>query len=589
MRSSSFVAFAILALVATLVVFPFFSRGIASGHDFQFHAASWLDVASQWKQGVLYPRWSQWANWGYGEPRFIFYPPASWMLGAALGLILPWKAVPGAFVWLAVMFSGMTMFFFARRWLPPRTATLAAVLFAANPYTLVVIYLRSDFAELLASSLLPLLVMYVSRAVESSHLSKGESLASSLKHVSASGAASSLAAVFAAVWLCNAPAGVLATYTLCILVAALAMLSHSKRPLVIGAWAMALGFLVAGFFIVPAAFEQRWVNISQAFSSGLRPEDNFLFTRTGDPEHNSFNFVVSAIAVGMLALSGIAAIALARLDKTAPAEARQDQHPEERAFAVYWPLVALLIAATLLLLPIATPIWRWLPQLRFLQFPWRWLGPLGIPFAYFLAAATGRARARHLWQILMLAGLIGSGIFLVHRAWWSSDDLQVLRDAVANGDGFEGTDEYDPLDDDHSDLHKGAPQVALLTSRSFTGLAKSETVPRISIERWASEEKIIHVENSEPAQIALRLLNYPAWRIEVNARVVQPAATRDTAQMKILIPVGDNRVRVRLVRTIDRTIGAALSAIGISALLLLRGWNKKKRMRGVFQRRSTAG
>jgi hypothetical protein len=515
-----------IVTAAFAVEIPFFFRGTPSGHDLEFHLYSWLEVLSQWKQGILYPRWAALAHFGYGEPRFIFYPPASWTLGAALSAIFPWAIVPDVYLWLVLTAAGVSMFLLARQWLDRRNATFAAVLYAVNPYHLVIVYWRSAFAELLASSLLPLLVLLLLRGEKDKRTTVP------------------LAVLLAAAWLINAPAAVMVHYSLALIVVVIVWHRRSipSLPQVIAA--VILGAVLAGFYLVPAIYEQGWVNISEAVSAGSRPLENFLFVHTSDADHDAFNRVISWIAVAEITVTFLAAWAARSWRKRNP--------------ALFFSLVLWAAVCAVLMFSISNPLWNVLPKLRFMQFPWRLMLCAGVPFALLVTFGVRRWTARAAIYLAMLA-LVAFVWRHYQPPWWDTTaDLREMQDMMADGTGYEGTDEYTPAGADPSSVNKTARRVTV------DGPAHAA----IQVVQWSQKLKVFTAQMSAPDSLALHLFSYPAWHVEVNGRVVQTGAREGTGQMLVPVQTGANRVGIRFVRTWDRTLGGWISVLALILIYL---------------------
>jgi len=522
-----------IGLAAFLVEVPFFFFGTPSGHDVEFHTYSWLEVLAQWEHGIFYPRWAAWAHFGYGEPRFIFYPPASWMLGALVSLIFPWGLATSVYIWIALVAAGISMFVLARRWLDRRSATFAAVLYAVNPYHLVIVYWRSAFAELLAACLVPLLLLLVFEAAEGR------------RRVMA------LGLVLAAAWLTNAPAAVMIHYSLALLIVFFAWRKRSPRLLLIGAAAVALGACLAAFYLLPAIYEQKWVTISQAVSQGSRPRDNFLFIHTTDADHDAFNRVISWVAVlemALIALSSIAGKLWRRKDEFADA-------------ALVW-----AAACSILMFPVSLFLWEILPKMRFMQFPWRWLLCLSMIFAILPTIGLRRWSWRGAACLLSLAVVVGAWS-KIQAPWWdNAADLREMQDNMTDHIGYEGTDEYTPLGAEPSAINKDARNVTV------DGPARAA----FHVLNWNAESKSFTAEMSAPDQLALRLFPYPAWKVEVNGHVVRTGVCAGTGQMLVPVEQGLNRVQITFVRTSDRRAGGWISVISVLGLI---GWITRRRTR----------
>ena len=528
-----FLAPTTLVLVAsTVVIAPMLVLGTVSGRDFPFHLASWMDVARQWHHGTIYPQWAELANWGFGEPRFVFYPPGSWMLGAALGSLLPWKMVPTLFVWLVLIGAGISMFLLARESMPRQQAVLAAMFFAANPYHLLLVYYRSDFAELLASAFFPLLPWGVMRIARDGW-----------RRVPI------LALVVGLIWLSNAPAAVIAVYSLVLLVFIAYAVRRDPRLLIYGSAAAAGGFGLAAFYILPAAHERAWVQINQVLTDGLRPEQNFLFTRaTSMAVNTDFNLKISCVVLLMGALTAAAAFYVA---KSLP------------ILRLHYSLMAALgTLSFFMMFRVSRFLWQLAPELHFVQFPWRYVVPLAVAFAFFLGAVAGKFSKLAILAVgvFVFAGPIAKIFLAIKRpASWNRAEISQFQQNIEREIGYRGTPEY---------LPNGANDKVSSESAGTETVIASEG-SEFKITNTTGDRKTFRIQSAAPRQIAVSLFDYPDWQVDLDGSRVSSKLTDNHGRVAVDLPAGNHVIHISHQRNWDAKLGIAISIATAVFLLCL--------------------
>jgi hypothetical protein len=599
----------LLPLAALIAVLPLIFRGCSCGHDFDFHILNWLEAARQFTHGNLHPHWAYTPAWNAGEPRFVFYPPLSWTIGALLGLTFPWTWTPILYTWLALTASGLALHRLARDFTTPTAALLAATFYVVNPYMLFTAYERTAYAELLAAAWIPLLLHAILR----------EKIT-----------APRIAVPVALLWLTNAPAAVMSCYALSLLalvrIATPATYRQATTPgapssptsgippaVTLGApssartlrlrWASRdsatapahsrtvntssqtplqqalnaiagtlLGLGLAAIYLIPAAYERRYVQIAMAILPGMRIQDNFLFHHTGDILHDQVLHTASTIAVTLIALTA-AALIIARTSTKArvphPSQPHRDGWDPQLSTGILTPLAILTIAIAILLTPITNFAWNHLPELLFLQFPWRLLAILAAVLSLIAAITLRGLNLKSIPTTAALAIAIAAAITFpayttFHQPCDDEDTVQARQVLFQSNQGTESTDEYTPITADNDSLGHTNPTFWL--SPDASAKAPANAIPGPAPTHLTLNSPI-------PQTLILNLRDYPTWRITLNQTLIathNQQDQRDDGLIAIPIPAGPSTIDIAYAHTQDQTLGDIVSVLSLILLVTLR-------------------
>ncbi|MEO6804601.1 MAG: hypothetical protein ABI286_04270 [Edaphobacter sp.] len=622
----------LLPLAAFLAVIPLLIHGCSCGHDFDFHLLSWFEAARQFTHGNLHPHWAYTPAWNAGEPRFVFYPPLSWITGAIFGLVFPWQWTPILYTWLALTGSGLALYRLARDFATPTAALIAAMLYMVNPYMLFTAYERTAYAELLAAAWIPLLLHAILR-----------------KQVTIP----RIAIPIAFLWLTNAPAAVMSCYALALLTltrlaatnpgtsstasGGSSTLGYSPRAPYLDSqmwtnpgapyldsemWASResatapahaniattppqtrlqialntiagtiLGLGLAAVYILPAAYERRYVQIAMAIIPNMRIQDNFLFHHTGDIFHDQVLHTASLIAILLIALAAAALLAARQATKpgaarptTNPGTSRRATEPgapyldsemwasRESATApahlskrpVIYVLATLTIAIALLLTPLTAFLWNHTPELLYLQFPWRLVAILDAALALAVAIALPPIKFKpatiSILTMVIAATLTYPAYAIFHQTCDAEDTVQARLTLFHSNQGTEPSDEYTPTTADNDSLAQTNPAWWLSPDPNAKAPANSQPAPA---------PQHLTLNSPIPEDLILNLRAYPSWHITLNGASVIAQTQRRDGLITLPIPTGPSTIDIAYTQTLDQTLGDAISLASLVLLVFL--------------------
>lgn len=613
--------------LSSLALAPLFAPGyFYSAHDGRHSVffVAMFDEAIQ--SGALWPRWAMHHNQGYGYPTFVVQAPLAFYAAEAFILLGAGITQAVKLTWaVSVLGGAWGIFALVRHWLvapfgaqvspgqtdPARNARIAtasgcalvaALMYTYAPYHLLDVYVRAALAETFLMVWFPWVFLAFDRLILWGAAPGWQ------------GRAAVAALSYAALLLTHSFAFVAFTPLLVAFVLFRLAMTWRGKPaseantsgwksfyprIALAAGAGVAAVLLAAIYLFPLFAEgpllvqeewtrdtydytRHWVHWGQFFS----PFWGFGYSDDPIGANDGMGFQLGVMLVLPALVAGYRLITARRLRNV------------ER-------LMQFLLAASVSVLALMTPgaegLWRTVPLLAVIQFPWRLLS-----LAAFTLSVLGGLVVWHLLQddhmerpdrnhdsyVLVFAVLVCFAGFIYARPSallpveaWREDGRAVFQFEQEHPDMIATTQFVEqPITD--------SPMTEQYLAADFS----NDALPRLGI--LAGQGEVIRsysgghafggeVDLASPATVQVRLYAFPGWQVRVDGQPVEYRVSPPHGLMEVDLPPGRHQIDVWMGATPAMRAGGTISLLTLLVLagLWLSGQRLRRTRREVANRR----
>ena len=245
-----------------------------------------------------------------------------------------------------------------------------------------------------------------------------------------------------------------------------------------------------------------------------------------------------------------------------PSQPHRDGWDPQLSTGILTPLAILAIAIGILLTPIANFAWNHLPELAFLQFPWRLLAilaaVLSLAAAITLRGLTLKPIPTAALAFAIAAALTYPAYTTFHQPCDDEDTVQAREALFHSNQGTDPTDEYTPTTADNDSLAHANP--AFWLSPNPNAKAPANVTPGPAPTHLTLNSPI-------PQTLILNRRDYPSWHVTFNQTLITTREERDDGLIAIPIPAGPSTIDIAYAHTLDQTLGDILTALSLILLV----------------------
>ena len=577
---------AVIVLILCLVaVWPWLARpGLPAGTDAEIHVPRVAEFARILADGVLYPRWAPDFYLGYGYPLFNFYAPLVYYLALPFYLFTSAAGAVKAVFILGALLAGLGMYAFAQRRLGRPAGIVAAAAYLYAPYlVLIEPFVRVDLAEYFALALVPWVLWGFDRLLEGERRADMAWAALPL---------AALALTHNLTMMLFAP--LLVVYLL---------LAGGKRGFpsreaggikgghrrawlrIIGSGTLAMG--LSALFWLPALVEKQYIILDQVIGGG-----DFDFHRhflaLGELLRPSPIIDQGALNPAMAYNLGVVQWVLAALGWLvvcfSPQRSLKEEIKKQNSalsalsvvkMSVFMGTAALVLSV--LTLEVSIPVWESLPPLRYVQFPWRFLGLAALPLAWLAGAgvaAVGDRRQTWAASGALALLLIGALPALYPPPWtplqadFSPYEMITQLELEGVALGTTANREYTPV------WVEVAPHESGQVLSSYESGGPVDRFERQSLPEGASVSLVssdatgdtFEIDSPQPFRATIRRFYFPGWQARLDGQPAEITPSDPHGFISLPLPAGEHRLELRFGSTPPRAVGTVLSLLSLLAL-----------------------